>query len=100
MNLRHDILFCILVGILASPGCNNDPGAGSPRDPSVATDSTSGKSRTAKAPEAAAPESLAKPSPEQIEKWNLPKYEPLELLTCYDGFDEPAVLCMALTPDR
>ena len=50
--------------------------------------------------ETAVPESPAKPSAEQIEKWNVHEFEPLELLACYDGFDDPLVLCIALSPDR
>jgi WD40 repeat protein len=90
MNLRRDILLWILLGILTAQGCNDKPGAGSPSDPSRAADVSA----------ATALNSPAKPSPEQLEKWKIPQHEQLQLLACYDGFDEPAVLCVALSPDR
>ncbi|MFN0053797.1 MAG: WD40 repeat domain-containing protein [Planctomycetales bacterium] len=40
-----------------------------------------------------------KPSPEQIARWNVPEYEPLRLLACYDGFGDPGVSSLALSPD-
>lgn len=39
------------------------------------------------------------PSDMQIAKWGPVAGEPLQLLACYDGFDEPAAQCMAITPD-
>jgi WD40 repeat protein len=39
-----------------------------------------------------------KPSAEQIAKWRLSDFRPLGLLACRDGFDEPAVLDMAISP--
>ena len=101
MNPRREILVCALVGILACQGCNDQPGAGMPRDPSRAAELAADKSQAAMpSSEIAVPESPAKPSAEQIEKWKVHEFEPLELLACYDGFDDPLVLCMALNPDR
>ena len=50
----------------------------------------SSQGTTAKAP--------VKPSAEQIAKWNIPEFEPLELLVCRDGFAEPALRGMAISP--
>jgi WD40 repeat protein len=99
MNLRREIFLCTLFGILAGQGCNNEHGASVPRDSSA--DSAANKSHVVNSsPESAALDPLAKPSAEQIEKWNVREYEPLELLACYDGFDDQIVLCMAIAPDR
>jgi hypothetical protein len=41
----------------------------------------------------------ATPSPEQIAKWGIPDYQPLQLLACRDGFSDFAVQAMAVSPD-
>jgi WD40 repeat protein len=38
-------------------------------------------------------------SSEQIAKWAIPSHQPLELLSCYDGFDDSFVQCVALSPN-
>src|SRR5208337_850002 len=44
------------------------------------------------------PRASVKPSAEQIAKWGIPEFEPLALLACRDGFAEPALLGMAISP--
>jgi WD40 repeat protein len=53
----------------------------------------------ANAPVATLPKTPEKPTPEQIAKWAVPEFAPLRLLACNDGFGDPAVLCMAVSPD-
>lgn len=45
------------------------------------------------------PKAPPTPSADQIAKWKIPAYEPMQLLACHDGFGDPAVLCMAVSPD-
>ena len=40
-----------------------------------------------------------KPTPEQIAQWGLLESEPLKLLDCRDGFADPAVQSLAMSPD-
>jgi hypothetical protein len=40
-----------------------------------------------------------KPSLEQIAKWGLIDFEPLQLLACYDGFGDGFLQAMAVSPD-
>lgn len=101
MHLYHNALILMVIGTLASPGCNgnsseNPPSAPSPAgDGSAVEQSPHANSLTATAV-AKAPR---QPSPEQIAKWGIREYESLQLLTCNDGFADPAVQCMALSPD-
>jgi WD40 repeat protein len=44
------------------------------------------------------PRASVKPSAEQIAKWRIPEFKPLALLACRDGFGEPALLDMAISP--
>ena len=46
-----------------------------------------------------APKALVKPTAEQIAKWGIAEYEPLQLLVCNDGFADPAVQSAAISPD-
>ena len=39
------------------------------------------------------------PSQEQLARWAIAEYEPFRLLTCYDGFKDPLVQCLAVAPD-
>jgi WD40 repeat protein len=48
---------------------------------------------------AAIPKPPVKPSPEQIAKWGLIDFEPLQLLACYDGFGDGFLQAMAVSPD-
>jgi hypothetical protein len=48
---------------------------------------------------AAIPKPAAKPSPEQIAKWGVIDFEPLQLLVCYDGFGDGFLQAMAVSPD-
>ncbi len=41
----------------------------------------------------------ATPSPEQIAKWAIPDFPPLQLLACYDGPSSTFVQSMAISPD-
>ena len=50
-------------------------------------------------PAAAISKTPPTPSAEQLAKWAVPELEPLQLLACNDGFGDPAVLCMAISPD-
>ena len=99
----------VLLGILASYGCD----AGSSDKSSItSSQSTPGSSRraptslpaTARA-EVASPAANAiaksppQPTADQIAKWNIPECEPLQLLACNDGFGDPASLCMAVAPN-
>jgi WD40 repeat protein len=45
------------------------------------------------------PKPPAKPSPEQIAKWGLIDFEPLQLLACYDGFGDGFLQALAVSPD-
>ena len=55
--------------------------------------------RTVNPPDVSAPESRKKPSAEQIAKWGILTYEPLRLIVCNDGFADPAVQSLAISPD-
>ena len=114
---RNVVLWVILV---AACGCNAKSEMKTPADarPAAADGSGSAEAPLATFPAAVSPTAPAtppngvanstgdkvapappEPSAEQIAKWNVPESEPLRLLACYDGFGDPAVLCMALSPD-
>ena len=105
MHFSRDLLLFALVAILTSQGCGDKSGADAPRNPAATASGTNASvsqpviNLAAERSEARPPLS-AKPSAEQIGRWEAPKFEPLELLTCRDGFKDPAVQCMALSPDR
>jgi WD40 repeat protein len=105
MHLRYGVLPLAFIGMFTSQGCGAKPQADSSLNPPAAAGLTANesapqsKSIPADQSVAASP-SPAKPTPEQIAKWETPKYDPLELFTCSDGFDDPAVQCMAVSPDR
>jgi len=67
------------LGDAASPGTTDSPAA----------DVT----RTVTLPPAVAP------TQEQIAKWTVPAYQPMQLLDCYDGFGDSFVQSMAIAPD-
>lgn len=55
---------------------------------------------TARPPAAAAiPKAPPTPSAEQLAKWAVPEFEPLQLLACNDLFGDQFVLCLAISPD-
>src|SRR5262245_31391771 len=116
MHPHHNNRLLILLALLAAAGCGSGPATKSPADPgSTAAGSTAPADKTepgsqagtapqlaagpSKQPAGAAPRPPAKPSPEQLAKWALPHYSPLRLLACYDGFSDPAVHCLAVSPD-
>jgi WD40 repeat protein len=121
MHFHRDILLPIALGLLTGLGCNAESSVSSPSTPtdtgssepsSASADSAvgsphsgnaapSGASRAAAAnpPRGNVTPAPAQPTSEQIAKWGLSEFEPLELLACADGFDDPAVQCMALRPD-
>ena len=41
----------------------------------------------------------AAPTPEQLTKWAVADYQPMQLLACYDGFGDSLVDAMAVSPD-
>ena len=55
--------------------------------------------RTVSPPAISAPKPREKPSSDQIAKWGIPLHEPLQLLVCNDGFADPAVQSLAISPD-
>jgi WD40 repeat protein len=106
MHLRRHTLLVTILGMSAAYGCNAKSPANSPpvSGPTAAEGSTNSQPATASAGIAnpsggTVPETPAKPCPEQIAKWKIPEFEPLRLLACSDGFADPAVLCMAISPD-
>lgn len=111
----NERLAWMIVFALAAIGCggNSPPGeintAGGGRTNSPPTDSTqnptsegkeptsaqAGQGGTPEAATAAAP----KPTAEQIAKWKVVSHQPLQLLTCYDGFGDGLVQSLAISPD-
>jgi hypothetical protein len=95
----------VVLGLLTAVGCG-----GSEKAPPATGALNSGNAQQASAPAAAssgpvsspasaAPKPPPTPSAEQIAKWAIPEHEPLQLLACSDGFGDPAVLGLALSPD-
>ncbi len=39
------------------------------------------------------------PTPEDIERWDIPEHNPLQLLACYDDFSDGLVQALAMSPD-
>ncbi len=71
-----------------------------PTRESVATDPPAGKMEPSTSPtEQGIAPVAAEPSPEQLAKWSIPIYEPLQLMACYDGFKDSFVLCSSITSD-
>ncbi len=76
-------------------------------NPSLSSDtavSATASDKTASAPAtiAAVPKPVpveVNPSTEQLTRWAIAEYEPFRLLTCYDGFKDPLVQCLAVAPD-
>src|SRR4051812_37722164 len=113
MHLHRALLLLIVLATLAAHGCGAKPAANSPATPSSAAvddsgaatspaaDSTSKtpQQSTSSQPVSLAPKPHEKPSPEQIAKWAIPEFQPLQLSACSDGFGDPAVLGMAISPD-
>lgn len=125
MHFRREVLLLIVLGTLVAHGCDSKSSEKSPSGPVAADGPRAADAPVAKQPSAtaaatpAAPDQgnvaesggvvkspgsavatpPAKPSPEQIAKWGIPEYEPLRLLACRDGFADPAVFSLALSPD-
>lgn len=82
----------------AGDGRTNTPPAVAPvatQDPSPNAGAAAG---TPTAP-VAAPKPPPKPTAEQIAKWGVVSHQPLQLLTCYDGFGDGIVQSLAISPD-
>jgi WD40 repeat protein len=80
----------------SSPKTNGEPNSESPQ--------SDGGTAPAVAVEIAKPNPIVpvqppKPTDQQIAKWGPVANEPLQLLACYDGFQDPAAQCLAMTPD-
>src|SRR5262245_10699376 len=114
MYLLRDVRVLFVVSLLAACGCGEKPAAKSQSDPGAnaagsnltsdnpAQSNVSQPAAGARGAGASAgnvSKTPAKPSPAQIARWELPAYAPLRLLACYDGFGDPAVECMAASPD-
>jgi WD40 repeat protein len=126
MHLHRGSLRFVLLGMLAAYGCGTKPSVDSPPTAAsaVAEDSTVDAAPLAEQPSAAAESTAAAPakdtdsprpaagkssankaakpaapSPEQIAKWGVAAFEPLQMLACRDGFADPAVFCLAISPD-
>ncbi|MCE9604635.1 MAG: WD40 repeat domain-containing protein [Planctomycetia bacterium] len=102
----HRLLFLIIplvCGCGSEPASNSGPSADSqpdsPQQVAASERADVSQAGTASLSVAIAPKPPAKPSPEQIAKWDVPAYVPLQLLACNDGFDDPAVQCLAVSPD-
>lgn len=67
----------------------------------AAAASSSGPAQNAAAGKSTAPAKKVPPAPSaaQIEKWGTPHDQPLQLLTCSDGFGDSYLRCLAVTPD-
>jgi WD40 repeat protein len=120
-------LFLIVLVLLTAGGCNSkaqDPSTPKAGVPSAKDSSGSQPSKTTSSAEksdstgnagatksstsgASAQDSASQsavkapvpPTPEQIAKWAILEFPPLQLLTCYDGFGDSAVQCVAASPD-
>ena len=87
MDFRRDVLVIVALGILAGHGCDAKSSVNSPAGSSAAADGASAEPRQDNAAQpAAASEGVAKapakPTSEQIAKWNIREHESLELLAC------------------
>lgn len=112
MHPHHNNRLLVLLALLAAAGCGSESATKSPPG-STAADTTAPADKTEPGSQAGAPAQPAagpanqpaarrppaKPSPEQLARWALPDYAPLRLLACYDGFSDPAVHCLAVSPD-
>jgi WD40 repeat protein len=80
------------------PSAESKP-TSSPSQKVVASKPIENSEVVAQPPAKKVPKAPPKPSPEQVAKWGLLDYTPLQLLACDDGFADPAVLSMAISPD-
>ena len=97
MRSKWTALVFVVLCSLACGGCQ----AQAPATSGAAADvkppgKVAGATGSAKAQSPTPP---ARPSPEQIAKWSIPEYQPLQLLACYDGFSDAIVQSMATSPD-
>jgi hypothetical protein len=106
-------LVLAVLAVFSFIGCGSQP----PATTDAPTDSSSGKKsnvtagtvdREKDAPRenavatpanAARAKPPAAPSPEQIAKWAIPEFQPLQLLACFDGFSDSFVQSLAVSPD-
>jgi WD40 repeat protein len=96
MRIRGEVLLLGALGLLGSVGCGA-PSAVNAHPESA--DSSGPYSATTSQPIGRPAKPAAKPSAEQIARWAIPDFEPLELLACDDDFGDFAVQCLAISPD-
>jgi WD40 repeat protein len=106
MHPHYNNRLLILLTLLAAAGCGSEPATKSPPGSTAAGSTAPADKSEPSTPAPPGPanqpagrRALAEPSPEQLAKWALPNYHPLRLLACYDGFSDPAVHCLAVSPD-
>jgi hypothetical protein len=75
----------------AKEATDSQPGQAAVQDPIAAKEEVESPGRDEKA--------SAPPTPEQLARWQLPAYEPLQLLACRDGDNSGFVSFLALTSD-
>ena len=80
-------------GVVKSASATDDSAASARRH-----DDGSQAARDAASSDGTVSKASAYPSADQIARWQIPEYKPLVLLACRDGFAEPALLDMAISP--
>lgn len=99
----------IVWGMVFAGGCGAeapDPAGQKAGTPTTQSSSEPQSSKTNSSVESTSPTSSkgavtasVPPTAEQIAKWGILDFPPLQLLTCYDGFGDSAVQCVTVRPD-
>ncbi len=83
----------------ATPGNAGSPAADTPTSTGLSSEKPSIEVADSAKPSQGSLPPPATPTSAQIAKWGIKEYQPLQLLTCSDGFEDAFVQCMAITPD-
>lgn len=97
MPLLFDVRFLIALSLLSVCGCGTESSSNARPEPGQITAAANAPSDGS--PVIVQPSPPVAPTAEQMAQWKAPDYVPLQLLACNDGFDDPGVQCLAVSPD-